>query len=83
MNDDAIRGAIRRALGAITPESDLGALDPRASLRATLDLDSMDFLRFVTALHDDLGVDVPEADYRRLDSLDGCAAYLAAHLPPP
>jgi hypothetical protein len=37
----------------------------------------MDTLNFAIALHRELGVDVPEADYSHLASLDKCVAYLA------
>ncbi len=36
----------------------------------------MDFLNFITALHEALGVDIPEADYPRLATLAGCIEYL-------
>jgi acyl carrier protein len=71
------REAVRGLLGRIAPEADLGALDDRSDLREALDLDSMDFLAFVTALHEELGVEVPEADYRRIATLEGVAAYVA------
>jgi acyl carrier protein len=45
-------------------------------LRQALDLDSMDFLNVVVGLHEVTGVDIPEADYPRLFTLDGMAAYL-------
>ena len=38
----------------------------------------MDFLNFVLALHDRLGIDIPEADYPRLYSLDSALSYLAS-----
>ena len=41
-----------------------------------LDIDSIDFLRFVVQLHERLGVDVPEVDYPRIRTLDGCVSYL-------
>jgi acyl carrier protein len=37
----------------------------------------MDFLNFVIALHKQLHVDIPERDYRKLGTLNGCVAYLA------
>jgi acyl carrier protein len=46
------------------------------ALRDQIDLDSMDYLRFVVALHDRLGVDVPESDYPQLGTLDGIIRYL-------
>jgi hypothetical protein len=33
-------------------------------------------------LHKALGVEIPEADYRKLATLDGCVAYLAAKSKP-
>ena len=81
MNDDAIRKAVVSALCDVAPEVEPEALDPKAELRTTLDLDSMDFLNFVIALHKTLHVDIPEADYRRLASVDACVEYLAARLP--
>ncbi len=76
MNDDEIHEVLLSTLGDIAPETDPSTLPSGASLRDELDLDSMDFLRFVTALHERLGVDVPEADYPALDSIDGALAYL-------
>jgi acyl carrier protein len=77
---DDILTAVRSILGGIAPDVDLAGVKPDADLRDELDIDSMDFLRFVVALHERLGVDVPEADYPRIRSLDGCAAYLAARV---
>lgn len=79
---DPIRDAISRVLSTIAPEADLGAVDPHADLRESLDLDSMDFLNFVVGLHRELGVEVPEGDYRKIATLEGCVAYLAAHRSP-
>jgi len=42
-----------------------------------LDIDSMDFLNFVVALHEKLGVDIPETDYPQLMTLDGAIQYLS------
>jgi acyl carrier protein len=78
---EEIRDVVRRELGRIAPEADFAALPESAPLREELDIDSMDFLRFVTALHEATGIDVPEADYERIASLQGCVDYLAARLP--
>ena len=80
MTADELRGTVLDALGAIAPEADLAALRSDAALREQLDLDSMDFLKFVIALHDALGVDVPETDYPKLATLDGCLRYLTEAL---
>jgi acyl carrier protein len=78
MGPDEIRATVLRVLGDIAPEADLGRVKPAVSFRDQLDLDSMDFLNFVIALHHALRVDIPEVDYPKLATLDGCVEYLAA-----
>lgn len=75
---EEIRATLLSVLGTIAPEADPATLDPGESLREQLDLDSMDFLNFVIGVHKRLGVEIPEADYPRLASLDGAVAYLQA-----
>lgn len=82
MTRDEIRTVIRTILGGIAPDVDLSQVRPDRDLRDELDIDSMDFLRLVVALHDRLGVDVPESDYPRIRTLDGCVGYLAGRLSP-
>jgi acyl carrier protein len=79
---DEIATVVRSVLGGIAPEVDLAHVRPDADLRDELDIDSMDFLRFVIGLHERLGVEVPEADYPRIRTLDGCVAYLDRRMTP-
>jgi acyl carrier protein len=51
---------------------------PNENIRRALDIDSFDFLNFLIILHEKLGVDIPEADYGKLNTLDEMVAYLAA-----
>jgi acyl carrier protein len=79
--NQTIRNALRDALAQVAPEGDFAALDPGEPLRDQLELDSMDFLSFVIALHQRLGVDIPEADYPRLRTLEELARYLEPKVP--
>jgi acyl carrier protein len=83
MTDPEIRAAVLRALRQIAPEVGAEEIDPGKSLREQADLDSMDFLNFIVRLGKDAGIQIPEADYPRLDTLDGCVAYLAARAAQP
>ena len=76
MSDLDIRTVVREELNNIAPEVDLATIDPAADLRDALDIDSMDFLNFVIAVHQRLGVDIPEIDYPKLVTIDGAIAYL-------
>jgi acyl carrier protein len=80
MTREDIRSAIVRSLTNVAPEIDPSTLAPDAAFRQEFDLDSMDFLNFVIGLHTSLGVDVPEADYGRLATLNDTVEYLSAKL---
>jgi acyl carrier protein len=80
MAKDDIKPAVIDALTGVAPEIDPATIDPALDLREQFDLDSMDFLNFVIALHERFGVDIPEAEYPSLASLDGAMAYLEAKL---
>lgn len=77
-NPETLREAVAVALRGIAPEADIDQIDPSASLREQLDLDSFDFLKLLIALQEAVGVDIPEADYGRVDSLNALLAYLQA-----
>ncbi len=78
MTTAQVREAILGVLGRIAPEADLEALDPEIEFRDQLDIDSMDFLNFVIGVHEELGVEIPEVDYPKMSTLNGCVAYLEA-----
>ena len=82
MTAKEIRKSVVDTLTRIAPEIDPATIEARANLRDQLDLDSMDFLNFVLGVHERLGIDIPEADYPHLFTLDGAVEYLAARLEP-
>jgi len=82
MSNIDVAEVVRSELGNIAPEVDLNAVDSSADLREALDIDSMDFLNSITAIHHRLGVDIPEVDYPKLATLGGAVRYLAAKLHP-
>ena len=81
MKPDEIRRVVLEELSNIAPETDPASIDPGADLREELDIDSMDFLNFITALHKRLGAAIPEADYPKLFTIDDAVDYLASKLP--
>jgi acyl carrier protein len=78
MTEAQIAETIRKGLGKIAPEADLDALAPHVNIRQALDIDSFDFLNFLIGLNEELGVEVPEADYGQLATLADMVRYLAA-----
>lgn len=76
MTQQEIKAVVLEMLSSVAPEAELEALQPDVNLREQLDIDSMDMLNFVIGLHKRLNVDIPEKDYVKLMTLDGCLAYL-------
>lgn len=76
MSDDEIKALILREVGNIAPEIDLDQIDPASNLREQIDLDSMDMLNLLIAIHEATGIDIPEADYAKMASVDDAVAYL-------
>lgn len=76
MTESEAKSLIADIIGEVAPEADFATLAGDEDLREALDLDSMDFMNFVVALHGRTGIDIPEADYPQLRTLDGAVAYL-------
>jgi len=70
MTRDQIRQALLDALTSIAPEVDAAALDGAKPLRRQVDLDSADWLNFLVAVHDSIGVEISDAEAIRLGTLD-------------
>ncbi|MGE5170183.1 MAG: acyl carrier protein [Rudaea sp.] len=75
-DDTALRATVLETLRRIAPEVAAQSLKQDVPLRDQVDLDSMDWLNFLIALHRKLGVDIPESDYERLVTLDDLVSYL-------
>ncbi|HIG12650.1 MAG: acyl carrier protein [bacterium] len=80
MTSEEIITAIKDIIATIAPDEELVGLDTAVPLRDQIELDSMDFLDIVMELRKRYGVQVPEAEYGELNTLDGCARYLAPKL---
>jgi acyl carrier protein len=80
MTRDDVTAVLIDELGRIAPEIDATGIDPDADLREELDIDSMDFLNLVAALHERLDLDIPEIDYPKLATLGHAVDYLAQRL---
>lgn len=74
---EAVRAVILDVFGAIAPEVDLNTIAADKPMREQIDIDSFDFLNVIIRLHETLGVDIPEADYGELATLNGAVEYLS------
>lgn len=77
MTNDEIKQVVIDIIADVAPDEDVTNIKPDVRLRDQLELDSMDFLDIVMELRKRHNIEVPEAEYPELASLDSCAAYLA------
>lgn len=80
MTKQDIRTAFIEELVAIAPDIDPATLGENNHLQDDLELDSMDVLNLVTALHRRLNVDIPETDYPQIATLARAVSYLTARV---
>jgi acyl carrier protein len=80
MTEAELKRLVLDALVSVAPELDEASLAPDKNFREQLDIDSMDFLNYLIALHEALRIDIPENDYKQLTSIDGAVSYLAKRL---
>jgi acyl carrier protein len=69
---------VPRRVVTITLSAEPTRMSRDADIRDELDLDSMDFTNFVISLHEQLGLDIPEVDYRKYYTVEG-AVEMAVH----
>ena len=74
---EQIRAAVLAIVKRLAPEIDPTRIIADKPLRTQIDLDSMDWLNVLATIHEKLGVNIPETDYGKVQTLDGIVAYLA------
>lgn len=78
MTNNDIRAAYLEELNRVAPDIEPSDVGDDDHIQEDLELDSMDVLNLVTALHERFGVDIPEADYPQIATVTLATAYIAA-----
>ncbi len=76
-SEPELREVVLGALVEVAPDVDPDGVDPEADLAEQLDIDSMDFLNIIVAIHEQTGIEIPERDYPKLSTLSDAVSYLA------
>ena len=80
MTQDEARLVFLEELVKIAPDLEPDEIAGGDHIQDDLELDSMDVLNLVAALHARLGVDIPEKDYVEIATADLAAAYLSQRM---
>jgi acyl carrier protein len=76
MTEADIKTTIFQLLKRIAPDTEPSTLQPADNIRDTLGIDSFDALQFIIALHEKLGIEIPEQDYGKTATLEQLIAYI-------
>ncbi len=80
MTKEEIRGAIIQQILKVAPDINEEDIEPNENLQRSLEIDSFDFLKVLIALYEQLGVEVSEADYAEVDTLEHMVNYFVERL---
>jgi acyl carrier protein len=76
MNSEILHQTIVVLLQQIAPDTSPSALKLEENIRETLNIDSFDFLQFVISLHEKTGVEIPEEDYGKINTIQNAITYI-------
>ncbi|MCD8141079.1 MAG: acyl carrier protein [Planctomycetaceae bacterium] len=79
MTDPEIKQAVLDIIQDIAGLDDMPEIKGDVALRDQIELDSMDFLDIVMELRKRHKIEVPEADYPKLATLDSTVQYIKEH----
>jgi len=80
MTKDEIKGMIIKNILEVAPDIQEDEIEPNANIQRSLEIDSFDFLKILTSLNEELGVEVPESEYSKVDTLENMADYFLKRL---
>ncbi|QOP41327.1 acyl carrier protein [Sulfurimonas marina] len=80
MTKEELQTMIIKAILEIAPDVEEEEIELTANIQRSLEIDSFDFLKILTAMHEKTGVEVPEADYAKVGSVEEMANYFIDNL---
>lgn len=80
MNTTEIKQELFRLLKEIAPETEPSELNPDEDIRESLNIDSFDTLRFIVAVNESFGIEIPEEDYGKITTIQLLTDYIQKKL---
>lgn len=75
MTKEQIKTVIIKQILEIAPDVEESQIVSDKNIQRSLEIDSFDFLKILTALNEILGVEVSESDYAKVDTLEHMTEY--------
>lgn len=80
MTPEEIKQKLLQQLKEVAPDTEPEQLQPDDNIRQTLGIDSFDYLQFMVALDEKFGIETPEEDYGKIQTLRELTEYVQAHV---
>lgn len=76
MSEEEIKQTLFRLLKNIAPDTEPEKLKHDDNIRKTLAIDSFDYLQFIVGMDEALGIQTPEEDYGKIETLSDLLHYI-------
>ncbi len=80
MRKEALKKIIIGQILEIAPEIESSDITDDENIQESLEIDSFDFLKILTGMYEQVGVEVPEADYEKVDTVNKMVEYFFKRL---
>lgn len=80
MTTEELKSTIIEQILEIAPDIEVDEIEMDAHIQRSLEIDSFDFLKILTAMKEKVGLEVPEADYAKVDTLRHMVEYFKQSL---
>lgn len=80
MTNEEIKSVIIKQILEIAPDIEKNEITDDENIQSSLEIDSFDFLKILTAMNEQVGVEVPESDYSKVDTLTHMVEYFSNRL---
>ncbi len=80
MSNQGVRMEVVDIIRDVAPEVDPEELDENTTFQGDLGMDSMDSLTVVEQVYDHFGVNIPEVDYEKIDTVGKLVSYVEQHM---
>ncbi len=79
MTEEEIKQTLLKQLKNIAPDTEPSKLQPNDNIRDKLGIDSFDYLQFIVKLDEQFGIQTPEEDYGKIQTLKELTDYIQNH----
>ena len=80
MTAEEIKQALVQRLKSIAPDTEPATLKPEDNIRQSLGIDSFDYLQFIVALDEQFGIQTPEEDYGKIQTMQELTDYVGTRI---